>query len=107
MLKLKALFACYTYVGMVAWCIWGIRGNGPMSPIASIVVYSSGAALFTLVFKWSIKIRAIIGHLPDKDLELFLVQTLFKVMAKMLEMRSKRAISTGELSQEIGVNSFV
>lgn len=77
MWKLKAHFACYAYVSMTAWCIWDVQGKGKLG-IFSLAIHLPLAAFFTLLFHWALKLRATIARLPDKDLEPFLVETMFK-----------------------------
>ena len=48
------------------------------SDVGYVLIALGRALLLTLLFHYGLKLRASIGRLPDKDLNNFLVETLFK-----------------------------
>ncbi|GMI01543.1 hypothetical protein TrLO_g10204 [Triparma laevis f. longispina] len=80
MWKLRLHFMSSAFIGEMAWAVYGFRKGNFSGVILHFVRLVSQA----LVFHFGLKLRAAVGRLPDKDLETFLVNTLFKGGSKTL-----------------------
>ena len=74
MWKLRLHFMSFSFVSEVAFAANEFR-EGVFS---EVIVHFARLAAQTLLFHFVLKLRAAIGRLPDRDLETFLVDTLFK-----------------------------
>ncbi|GMH47155.1 hypothetical protein TrVE_jg3053 [Triparma verrucosa] len=74
MWKLRLHFMSFAFIGEMSWAVFGFReGN-----FGLVILHVIRLAAQTLLFHFGLKIRATVGRLPDKELETFLVDTLFK-----------------------------
>jgi len=77
--KLRIHFVSFCYVSELALIISSIRRFGFN---IMVVVHIFLAVSLTLLYHYGLKLREAIARLPDKDLENFLVETLFKGVMK-------------------------
>ena len=62
----------------------GFRKDFRENDITWVCINFASAVMFTVLFHFALKLRAAIGRLPNKDLDTFLVDTLFKGGLKTL-----------------------
>ncbi|GMH86571.1 hypothetical protein TL16_g10591 [Triparma laevis f. inornata] len=74
MWKLRLHFISFAVVNEISFAAYQFRhGN-----FGEVILHFARLAAETLLFHFGFKLRAAIGRLPDKELETFLVGTLFK-----------------------------
>ncbi|GMH62352.1 hypothetical protein TrST_g13759 [Triparma strigata] len=78
--KLRLHFASFAFIGEMAWAVHGFREGD----FGNVITRFALLAAETLCFHFILKLRAAVGRLPDEDLDLFLVDTLFKSMLQTL-----------------------
>ena len=84
MLFLCAHFISITWVGegaYMVWAVWDTNTKGFMIALARALIQ-------TLLFHYSLKLRASIGRLPDKDLNTFLIETCSRAASRRLALSS-------------------
>ena len=74
MLFLRAHFISFAWVGEGAYIVYEIR----RADTGTALIHLGRVLVQTLLFHYGLKLRASICHLPDKDLDNFLFETLFK-----------------------------
>ena len=72
--KLRLHFISFAFISEMAWAVYAFREG----EIGFVLLHFVRLAVFTLVFHFAFQLRAAAGRLPDKDLETFLVDALFK-----------------------------
>ncbi|GMH90124.1 hypothetical protein TrVE_jg3457 [Triparma verrucosa] len=75
MRKLRLHFICFAFIGEIGWAVYGLRIG---YKVGWIILHFARLAAETLGFHFALKLRAAMGRLPDKELNTFLVDTLFK-----------------------------
>ncbi|GMH98487.1 hypothetical protein TrVE_jg9990 [Triparma verrucosa] len=80
MWKLRLHFMSFSFIAEMAWAVHGSR----QGDFGYVILHFALLAAQTLLFHFGLKLRAAVGRLPDKDLEAFLVDTLFKGGLKTL-----------------------
>ena len=80
MWKLRLHFVNFAVIGEIGFAMYGFSEGD----FGGVIVHFTLLAVEMLTFHFLLKLRAAIGRLPDKDLETFLVDTLFKGGLKTL-----------------------
>ena len=74
MWKLRLHFTSFASISEMAYAVKNVREGY----FGQVVLHFVRLAAQTLAFHFALKLRAAVGRLPDKDLQTFLVDTLFK-----------------------------
>ena len=72
--KLRIHFVSFVFIGEMAWAVYGFREGD----FGKVIRHFIRLTFITLVFHFGLKLRAAVGRLPDKELETFLVDKIFK-----------------------------
>lgn len=74
MMKLRIHFVSVVYPTLAANAVTDLRSGNTVGLAIQFVL----AAALTVLFHFGLKLRAAAGRLPDKDLDFFLINTIFK-----------------------------
>ena len=73
MWKLRVHFMSFAYISEASLFVWNFRAGQGVVTLFHVMI----APALSLVFHFSLKLRSSVGRLPDKELNAFLVDTLF------------------------------